>query len=154
MAAASISEGSRVIVQQAVRAHLRGEYGLAIPVLLPLVDGLANDILVRHPHLVRPKTDKKGKPKNKLSLGDRVGDVAFVYDAQGRARTWADAVVSVVEGHVFKSYDFTGGAPPSKLNRHGVLHGRIADYASQVNSLRAFLLVDVMVQVSLKLHTP
>jgi hypothetical protein len=135
-------QARRTIIRQAVRAHLDSKYALSIAALLPLVDGLADDLRRKNPHIVRP--GKQGKAK----LGEAVGDVVALYDPRGRARDYGDAVITAVSQRVFKDYHFTTDPVPSSLNRHGILHGRIAEYPSEVNSLRALLLVDVMAQVA------
>lgn len=103
------------------------------------MDGLAAEIRQAHPDLVRAR-GKKGKP----NLGEVATDIVKVYDTNGRSRDYADAVIAAVSERVFKEYHFATDPSPSTLNRHGILHGRIPGYASDVNSLRAFLLVDVM----------
>jgi hypothetical protein len=42
------------------------------------------------------------------------------------AEVWSECVEQVVFGLVYKDYDFrTAKRPPSSVNRHGILHGRI-----------------------------
>lgn len=40
--------------------------------------------------------------------------------------------------------DFSQSATPEQLNRHRILHGRVPDYGTAANSIRAFLLVDTV----------
>ena len=40
--------------------------------------------------------------------------------------------------------NFEQAAAPGSFNRHRVLHGRIPDYGTAANSVRAFLLVDTV----------
>jgi hypothetical protein len=131
----------RLIVRQAVDAHIGRKYALSIAALLPLVEGCAAEI-----RRVTPNASPTGKTT--VRSGPTVGDVILLYDTGGKARDWADAVVEAVSGRVFAFYKFSNQKPPSKLNRHGILHGRIADYASEVNSLQALLLVDVMAHIA------
>jgi hypothetical protein len=58
-------------------------------------------------------------------------------------------LIEVTE-RVFKDYDFATQRAPAKNNRHGVMHGRIAKYASEKNSLQTFLLLDVMACIAAK----
>jgi hypothetical protein len=90
-------------------------------------------------------TRKKGGRKKLIA----VAEVVTLYDSKGRASDWADAVMQAVSEQMFKDYDFETQRAPAKLNRHGVLHGRIPDYGSEANSLKAILLLDVMVHIAI-----
>ena len=48
-----------------------------------------------------------------------------------------------------KRYDFRSDPAPY-LNRHGILHGRIPDYATRENSTRVFLLTDAIADLWLE----
>ena len=62
---------------------------------------------------------------------------------QREAEVWAKVFADVVENVIYKRYDF-GNDPAPYLNRHGILHGRVPDYADKLNSIRVFLLVDAI----------
>ena len=128
-----------------LRAHRRKEYALSIAALLPLVDGLAAEVRRNNPQKVAVANGAAKKGKRRLIA---VGEVVALYDPQGRARDWADVVIEEVTKRMFKDYDFDTQPAPAKVNRHGVLHGRIADYASEVNSLKTLLMVDVMAHIA------
>jgi hypothetical protein len=78
-----------------------------------------------------------------------VADVATLYESSGRASAWGTMVVATVCQLMFKSYDFEKEKAPAPLNRHGVLHGRMAaKYATEVNSLKTILLLDVLAHIA------
>jgi hypothetical protein len=111
------------IVQDALSAHKAGQFTLSIPSLLPLAEGLAAEILgTNGTNAVR----------------------AMAADWKFReADAWAQEFCNVVEQVIYKHYTF-GKDPAPYLNRHGILHGRVRDYASDLNSTRVFLLIDAI----------
>ena len=91
----------------AINAHKTRQFDLAIPALLPLIDGLAAEIVVGAPNL-----------KTKAIYAK---DVAKMYNAD-EAGVWSECVEQVVIGLVYRDYDFrTAKRPPSSVNRHGIL---------------------------------
>jgi hypothetical protein len=132
----------RPIIRQALGAHKKRKWALSISTLLPLVDGLAAEIRKANPKLT-VVTAKNGKPRLIA-----VADVVTLYDPAGRAPEWGTMVVSTVCGSMFKSYDFDSQPAPAKINRHGVLHGRITKYHTEANSLKIILLLDVMAHIA------
>jgi hypothetical protein len=134
------------IIRQALRAHRRKEYALSISTLLPLVDGLASEIRQRNPQLVAV-ANAGGKKKGKERL-IAVREVVALYDPQDRVRDWADVVMDESNKRMFADYDFKTQPAPAKMNRHGILHGRHDDFDSEVNSLKALLMLDVMAHIA------
>lgn len=121
-------------IRAAINAHKRRQFELAIPALLPLIDGLAAEIVVGTPNL---------KVKTIYAK-----DAVKMYNAD-EAEVWSECVEQVVFGLVYKDYDFrTAKRPPSSVNRHGILHGRVVDYGSELNSYRVIFLLDVMVNIA------
>lgn len=121
-------------IRAAISAHKKRQFELAIPTLLPLIDGLAAEIVAGTPHL---------KVKTIYAK-----DAVARYNAD-EAEVWSECVEQVVFGLVYRDYDFrTAKRPPSSVNRHGILHGRIVDYGSELNSYRVILLLDVMVKIA------
>jgi hypothetical protein len=53
---------------------------------------------------------------------------------------WTQLYVDVVIDVMYDNVDFTN--KPPYLNRHFILHGRMPDYATDLNSLRVILLAD------------
>ncbi len=121
-------------IRAAINAHKRRQFELAIPALLPLIDGLAAEIVVGTPNL---------KVKTIYAK-----DAVKIYNAD-EAEVWSECVEQVVFGLVYRDYDFrTAKRPPSSVNRHGILHGRVVDYGSELNSYRVIFLLDVMVNIA------
>ena len=116
----------RDVLMHALEAHRRQQFTLTIPALLPLAEGLSAEIL--------------GKP-----LGQRVNAVTVLARQIGDSNkeTWNQIFLNVICDTFYKSYNF-GDQPAPYLNRHGILHGRTSDYANDANSLRVFLLLDVL----------
>jgi hypothetical protein len=114
------------IIQDAVYAHKNGLFTLSIPALLPLIDGLSAEII--------------GIPSMKA-----VALLAEDRRAHDR-EIWMQGFCDFVARVYYKGYDF-GKEPAPYLNRHGILHGRVFDYPSALNSTRVFLLIDAVAQI-------
>ena len=117
------------IVRSAISAHKNKKYELAVPALLPLIDGLAAEILPMSKTIVTKEVATMHK--------DQEGEV------------WSECVEQVVHALIYKDYSFQKvKRPPSSVNRHGILHGRVIDYGSELNSYRVILLLNVMVKMA------
>lgn len=123
------------IVEDALLAHRQGRYALSIPTLLPFVDGLAADIV--------------GAPPSRGGKAIYVAEAAKEYHA-AEAQAWSDGLLRVILEQMYKRYCFGSEPPPTLINRHGVLHGRVSTYASEANSVRTILLVDVFARFSVE----
>ena len=120
------------IIRRAITAHKKKNYDLAIPALLPFIDGLAAQI-------VGPTASRNPIHAKKA---------AELYHAQ-EAEVWSECVEQVVCALIYKSYDFQKTKrPPSSVNRHGILHGRTVGYGTELNSYRVILLLNVMVKMA------
>jgi hypothetical protein len=111
------------IIADALFAHRRGLYTLSIPTLLPLVDGLSAEALGSH-------------SKNavaKFAENRRANDPEI----------WVQGFCDFMAQVFYKGYRFGQDSAPY-LNRHAILHGRVFDYPSALNSTRVFLLVDAL----------
>jgi hypothetical protein len=109
------------IVRDGIAAHRSGKFTLSVPALLPLAEGLAAEII---------------GPITKVNA---VKEVARGWMAQEQ-ELWTQLYVDVVIDVMYTKVDFS--KKPPYLNRHFILHGRVADYATDLNSLRVILLVD------------
>ncbi len=114
------------IIRDAVYAHKNGLFTLSIPALLPLIDGLSAEII--------------GLPSMKA-----VALLAEDRRAHDR-EVWMQGFCDFVAHVYYKGYDF-GKEPAPYLNRHGILHGRVFDYPSALNSTRVLLLIDAVAQI-------
>jgi hypothetical protein len=111
------------IIADALFAHRSGLYTLSVPTLLPLVDGLSAEILGSH-------------SKNavaKFAENRRANDPEI----------WVQGFCDFMAQVFYKGYRFGQDSAPY-LNRHAILHGRVFDYPSALNSTRVFLLVDAL----------
>jgi len=109
------------IVRDAIAAHRTGKFTLSVPALLPLAEGLSAEIV------------------GPISNVNAVKKVVNDWKAQEQ-ELWTQLYVDVVIDVIYKKVNFSNKSP--YLNRHFVLHGRVADYATDLNSLRVILLVD------------
>ncbi len=137
------------VITCALDAHIRGEYELSIPSLLPVIEGVLIGVAGR---------SKKGNQSMANFARSILTDDYF--DVMKEASK--DAMVMFVSGSTFY-----GAIPPEYflpakfsqwlnqngfsedqiLNRHAILHGVQLNYASPENSLRAFLLLDALSMV-------
>ena len=122
------------IVNDALWAHVQGKYTLSIPTLLAQIEGIIIDY-----RLIYDPNAKKviGKDAIKETLDNASGLGSLVL---------YEGLTEFIETTVFKKNDFNKLSVfnRKKLNRHIVLHGRQLNYASEINSLRAFLILDVL----------
>jgi hypothetical protein len=117
------------IIRDAVEAHKQRKFTLSIPALLPLVDGLSAEVL-----------ENQSMKAVALLANDRRAK-----DPEIWVRGFCDFVAHVY----YKGYRFGKDTAPS-LSRHGILHGRVSDYPSVLNSTRVFLFLDVIADIWLE----
>lgn len=135
-------------VLAALRAHKSRHFELAIPALLPLIDGLADEIVNGHPATATPASGKKGKKGRNKTIYAK--DAVAQYNT-AEAELWSECAEQVVCTLVYRDYDFRNAKrPPSSVNRHGILHGRVVSYGSELNSYRVILLLDLMVKIAIE----
>lgn len=111
------------IIRDAISAHRSGYYTLTVPALLPLAEGLSAEIMGSMP----------GRQ-----------NVVKAVAREWRAReqeVWTELYSDVVLHVIYKTYDFATDPAPY-LNRNGILHGRVPDYGTDLNSIRVFLFLD------------
>lgn len=111
------------IIRDAMAAHRAGQYTLTVPSLLPLAEGLSAEIV--------------GSTAGKQNV---VKAVARDWRAREQ-ELWTELYSDVVLHVIYKNYDFDKDPAPY-LNRNGILHGRVPDYGTDLNSIRVFLFVD------------
>lgn len=122
------------IILDAADAHNSRKWTLSIPTLFPLVDGLTRKF--------RRERLRAGKKPGGTMQVSRVTD----YYKRKQPKLFGASLDDLVRKHLYANFDFNAGKPPSSVNRHGVLHGEISDYATEANSLRVFLLLDTIAQ--------
>lgn len=119
------------IYLDAIEGYRQGLHTLVVPALLPLAEGLAAEIVPGNAH----RTDTVTRAA-KVQVNHSASDDDF-----------GAATLAVLEDSYYLHTNFTQPATPGMFNRHRILHGRSADYASASNSIRAFLLVDTVAEM-------
>lgn len=146
----------KIILREALTAHKQAMYAVSIPSLLPLIDGFAHQF----DQSVRPRSKAASKKRGrrrmsfdleKLARYYRLSETKIVREtcAEWQECLWSKMFEMAIKGSVYGRYSGGLKPPPSTLNRHAILHGWAVDYASEANSLRCFLLLDVYVAIAL-----
>jgi hypothetical protein len=135
------------IITDALEAHIDGKFTLSIPTLLPLVEGVLTDIVGRR------ATRADG------GISGWAGTAIDTMYLDSFRESSKDALIAFITGSsVYGSIDPTFFTPSAFstwlanqgldgkqiLQRHAILHGVQTDYDSKENSLRAFLILDVL----------
>jgi hypothetical protein len=115
------------ICDDAIEANRLGLHTLVIPALLPLAEGLASEIVPD------PQSTKAVTLASKAQMTHPTTDANF-----------GAATMEIFERSYYGWEDFSQPATPEQFNRHRILHGRVSDYGTPANSIRAFLLVDTV----------
>lgn len=139
--------GRMEVISDALDAHIDGKYTLSIPAILPIIEGILTEIL--------GKRDRKMEEWAKNAIEEYYTD--YLQEAS------RDAVIAYITGaalyvaippQYFTSERYVewlkqhGMVESQVLQRHAILHGVQKDYASKENSLRAFLLLDILASLS------
>jgi len=119
----------RPILRAALEAHIRGEYVLSVPAILPQIEGFVAENFGHK--------GRMGSPKYKRYLKNLLRGSSIANTNQLVLRFLADFVLES-----FKH----GDAIPFDLNRHAILHGADTSYANPSTSLKAILLLDLIVR--------
>ena len=126
------------IIDDAFWAHKQGKFTLSIPTLIPQIEGIMSDYVVRN------------------HLAARIGKITEVYkaalnDAQYDlfvTRAVAETLRYQLANNFYNSTEFEDELKraPSvrRISRHTVLHGINPSYAKESVSLRSFLLLDAL----------
>jgi hypothetical protein len=122
----------RVLLEQTVSAYRRREFAITIPALLIVCEG----ILMR---------GKGNRTDLRVVVCERAEAEQCKSPESINAILWRNVHSFVDE--LFKRSDFSG-APPGRLNRHWILHGRDASSWSQADCLRLFQAVDTISTLS------
>jgi hypothetical protein len=109
-------------------AYELGLHTLVTPALLPLAEGLASEIAP-----CDPRCTNAVKLVSKAQMSHPTTNADF-----------GSATVEILERFYYGWQDFSQPATPGQFNRHRILHGRVPDYGTAANSIRAFLLVDTV----------
>jgi len=134
------SFGPRItIIRHALEAHLQEKYTLSIAALLPQIEGVIRDIT---------QWDGVIRDRVKEAVGATSAGVLVMVMDEIAVEYYLSRVYTrrtEVEFETFEQWlAQLDVAETDVLNRHMILHGRQTNYGSEINSLRAFLLLDVL----------
>jgi hypothetical protein len=120
------------ILDAAMRAHLRRDYAVTVPVLLASVEGVIADLHV---------------PKGRMMQADVARYLAETFASEDEPERWSsqlnEAARSVIVDAMVGS--FVHGDPlPREVRRNAVLHGADVAYDTEANSLKAILMLDLV----------
>lgn len=131
----------RHIIYDAFDAHKSGKYTLSIPTLLTQVEGVLSSITGKKggkPYKLFEETIRQQYPD---ILNNVTKDILlefatslFLYKGIESEHFTTDKLPLWLESKGIREIDF--------MNRHAILHGIHINYASKINSLRVFLLLD------------
>ncbi|MFQ6028870.1 MAG: hypothetical protein ACE5Q6_15410 [Dehalococcoidia bacterium] len=128
-------------IRQALQAHREGLYAVVVPALLVQVEGIAADC-VKANHLL-PKIGSKTTEIIVAALEETPCSLLDV-------RTYAGvtALLAYIQNSMYISVDFDKDhrrlQREKRLVAHAIRHGRQISYGSRANSLRLFLMIDVL----------
>ncbi|MCZ2807673.1 hypothetical protein O2W18_21410 [Modestobacter sp. VKM Ac-2983] len=114
-----------LLLGKALTHHQTGAYEASIPIVLAQIEGLVADVT-----------------GGKLFFSRNPSKAADVVDASAIA-TQHEAL-PVVRDYFSAGMDYT--ASEGSLSRHGILHGRDLGYATRINSVKAFVLLQALVE--------
>jgi lambda repressor-like predicted transcriptional regulator len=117
----------RPIILEALTCHRDRRYRVAVPALLPLVEGIVRDEF--------PLPPRKSIPSAVRSLLENVSEIADLEMAATLA-----ALDALYQDYRRK----TMPRRSRRLNRHSILHGHALSYGSEGNSLRVFAILDLV----------
>jgi len=119
------------LFQAAFAAHRRGEYVLAIPVLLAQADGVCEEVTSKHLYGTR-----KGRPRT-ADYVDRVATDSL----------WAALLSPLASALPIRASKDERALDSQDLFRHAIMHGESCDYGTRVNGLKAIALVNYVVTI-------
>jgi len=128
----------REIIAQCFAAHREGKFYLSVATLMPLLNGLTRRFR-RDVFGSQPQKTLAGAPRRRKTI--EVTLLAEYYQSR-EPSLWGQPLFAAINGKFYGDYRFGSGIAPTSLNRHGILHGEILDYGTEVNSLKVFLLLD------------
>lgn len=125
-------------INQALSAHIRGEYYLSIPTLLPISEGIAEKYCERVGITIarRDRSSGRFKIENAIKHREESLDLNLYLP---------EIILYQIQTLIFSSTDLIKNSTNKKtLNRNNILHGKAINYADAARSLRCFLLLDVL----------
>lgn len=140
-----------MIILDALEAHKRQKYTLSVPTLLPQIEGIASDISRKADNVIS-KYKKVVVGHKKTRLGKTKTVVSKLVEESspklGIGHGMHDTLLAFIEEPLYTSRDFEEDYNAIRkhtgLSRHGILHGLQIRYANYTNSLRLFLVLDIL----------
>jgi len=131
------------IIDDALDAHISGKYTLSIPTLLPQVEGILSTI-------TNSKAGGIGRLLKNAVENNSLRDVSAFNALENDILIALATDPFLFKGHIgefFSPEKYTEwlvnqGFESTPLNRDAILHGVQIDYATEINSLRVFFLLD------------
>ena len=137
------------IIDEATFAHENRKYRLAIYALLPQIEGIITDWLIRaHPDSIPWRTESKTK---------RFRDIVLSSNPGNADRIVAQSVLEfILSGPVLRDFKrWSDAVEESFPGRHPVGHGKVDEKLfTEENSIKVFLLLDTLFRVIMRCHEP
>jgi len=139
------------ILKDSLSVHKQGKWTLSVPSLLPQIEGLSLDI-VKQLGLPRGRKaiviDKNINKEIGRTLPSQVFSSLSTDIFTPREMVAIYTLLYHLEGQLYKWINLLEEIRQTDeldyLNRHSVLNGAQIDYASKINSLRCFLILDTL----------
>lgn len=135
----------RHILDAALTAHLAGNYVLSIPALLPQIEGIVIEF-VEGGRYGQLEPAAKEVVRMILERSGWLTPISSTPFEKEMRKFYAGTRQEEFSPGPFREKALRDWNRPSSeiLNRHAILHGVEVDYASEENSLRAFLFLDTL----------
>jgi hypothetical protein len=124
------------VLRAAFAAHRARRYSLAIPVFLAQSDGISFDLLGTQLY-----KSKSGKPATATAV-------------QAFEPGWQALLSPLLEVQPISAPTYGRVLAPGELNRHGILHGLVANYGTRLNSCKAVSLINYVGTVVARARRP
>jgi hypothetical protein len=133
------------IILAARKSHNEGQYVLSIPALLLVIEGISRNLGICFETYVHRKMRSQAHRSLKTlmeSAENRIPDLSLSVDY------FLEALHSYLYKDTNKG-DEIDERQPTVLNRHSILHGYSTEYGTVANSLRCFMVLDVLSLIKL-----
>jgi hypothetical protein len=138
--------------------HAAGNYNpanLMIPMLIAQIDGIQTEFMLRSGLLPANKIALKWRDKaGNIYKKDKGKQLFFAKETKAQPMFLSAELKSLASDYVFDEL-FAEAYPledaPSDFNRHKIQHGQALDYGTMANVIRAFLILDILAHLCMKL---
>ncbi len=127
-------------LDDALKAHRQKQYTLSVPVLLLVAEGVAGEFC-----------KKNGINVNKSSGKDKIQKSTqnHYHKTDNLLLSYLDLLEGALSNTIYEHTDkLKSNLRKNILNRHAVLHGVKKDYGSMKTSLQAFMMIDILSELS------